>query len=448
MKKQRSISPQRVGHNNETRKLWSSSSTIRPLVSRQRMHTPDLFISQITTRSGHNGLDATFSTDLEDASHSSPQLLHPSDFVGDPDEARDFSTVRTVMLRPSKGITPLPRKKRLVASLEPIHSLEDAVKMKHLNSWPAHSRSMLSSSQATLRPQLSLDEIGELCPSSEALRNVTLGRIRQFVDDEMRLVRTTDRAAVLSVYREAFSMLVDEFSTFAPLLNEIRNAYEGRLMELEETVQVTLLGDKGVQEEKEKFLSMQSVTMLAFEREKRSIDALRVRALDSEEARAKAERLFDEKLAEVHEEIQVLKDKLLMERTVRMEHEDNLSTATRLMHTAREQSVVAAARLQEIESAFSLERDALTKECELLRSELRMTKLRFDEYQVSSERKYCQLVAQCVTEEKLAELKESSEKVNRTNLILHKRNKWLEAQILQLQQAAEHKHVDRAATEL
>ena len=48
-----------------------------------------------------------------------------------------------------------------------------------------------------------------------------------------------------------------------------------------------------LEEEKEKFLELQSVTIAAFEKEKRAVDGLRVRAMDSEEAMAKAEGNFE-----------------------------------------------------------------------------------------------------------------------------------------------------------
>lgn len=406
---------------------WSTSSSIRPLVSRQRAATPNLSI--ISGRADETSPDQTVRNKLGAKDNhqkdlfslpSSPTLLHPSDY-GDPDEVRDFSSVKPLQFRQSKALLPLPKFKRVVAPLEPVHRVLDS--SKHLNSWPVSQRPILSSSLAHHRPALPDESEGAHAPSS-----VSLNHIRQFIDDELRLVRRDDAGAALSVYREAFAMLTNEFQSFGPLLTEIRFAYETRLSELDETCQVFMLGDEGVRQEKEKFLELQSVTIAAFEKEKRAVDGLRVRAMDSEEAMAKAEGNFESRLDILRDEVNQLNNQLLMEKTVRIEHEDNLHTALRLMHEAREAAANATARLEDVESSLTSDNDRLRRELSVSKRDYETLAIRTEEAQTVAEKKYQDLLRTCVDDAKLTAMRLSLEKMGRNNVVLSKRNQWLQDQ--------------------
>lgn len=350
----------------------------------------------------------------------SPTLLHPSDY-GDPDEVRDFSSVKSMQLRLSRALLPLPKFKRVVAPVEPAHRLLDG--SKHLNSWPVSQRPILSSSIAHCRPALPDESEGAHAPSS-----ISLNHIRQFIDDELRLVRRDDSGASLSVYSEAFAMLTNEFQSFGPLLTEIRTAYESRLGELEETCQSFMLGDEAVRNEKEKFLDLQSVTIAAFEKEKKAVDGLRIRAMDSEEAMARAEENFEARLDVLREEVNQLKNQLLMEKTVRIEHEDNLQTALRLMHEAKKAASEALSQLEEVETQLTTDNDRLRRELSVSKREYESLTVRSDEAQAAAERKYQDLLRSCVDDEKLSAMRLSLEKIGRNNLVLTKRNQWLQGQ--------------------
>ena len=150
----------------------------------------------------------------------------------------------------------------------------------------------------------------------------------------MRLVKPTDIQAVRMCTAKRFKCCGRIYDVCSAT-RSIRKAYDARLVELEEIVGDRLLGDKDVQQEKEKFLLMQSETMAAFEREKKSVDSLRIRAVDSEEAKSKLESAYTEKLSTFYAELEEVRHHLMMEKTVRMEHQDNLATVSRLMHEAR-----------------------------------------------------------------------------------------------------------------
>jgi hypothetical protein len=407
---------------------WSTSSSIRPLVSRQRAATPNLSIisgkadetsPEQSIREKLNARETKKDVHLFSVP-SSPTLLHPSDY-GDPDEVRDFSSVKPLQFRHSKALLPLPKFKRVVAPLEPVHRVLDS--SKHLNSWPASQRPILSSSLAQYRPALPDESEGAHAPSS-----VSLSHIRQFIDDELRLVRRDDTGAALSVYSEAFAMLTNEFQSFGPLLTEIRLAYETRLAELDETCQAFMLGDEGVRQEKEKFLELQSVTIAAFEKEKRAVDGLRVRAMDSEEAMAKAEGNFESRLDVLREEVNELNNQLLMEKTVRIEHEDNLHTALRLMHEAREAASIATTRLEDVETSLTADNERLRRELSVSKRDYETLAIRSEEAHAVAEKRYQELLNTCVDDAKLSAIRLSLEKMGRNNVVLSKRNQWLQEQ--------------------
>ena len=422
--------------------FWSTANQIRPLVSRQRTPTPvDLSVIGPQRSSSSSALAITSPTTTAmnqsmgaraaATTANSSTFLHPSDHVGDPDELVSFSQVKPVRLGPVEGAGGTSRNttsRRALRTkfgaprtmLEPIHELSQLVPSRHLNSWPAES----PGEHASRNPRAHTAAQQVVATSSLSLANVT-----SFVEEEMRLVKPTDIQAVLNVYREAFEMIAEEFTTFAPLLRSIRKAYDARLVELEEIVGDRLLGDKDVQQEKEKFLLMQSETMAAFEREKKSVDSLRIRAVDSEEAKSKLESAYTEKLSTFYAELEEVRHHLMMEKTVRMEHQDNLATVSRLMHEARAERDLSKNELEELRKRSTTEVNILKGELHNAQLDVQFMKLRLEQVQVSADKKYKELLDVCVREEEVREMRASVEKVGRNNNVLAKRVKYLEEQL-------------------
>jgi chromosome segregation ATPase len=296
--------------------------------------------------------------------------------------------------------------------VEPVHSVLGGINTKFLNSWPSHALAIAD----TGNPPLDI-------------RQVALRELREFIDDEMRLVQRSDTAAVFCVYREAFAKIIDEFSSFSPILLEIQQSYDHRVDELEELTQQLLCGDETIRTEKEKLLGLQTHVITALEKEKKSVDVLRVRASDLEAANAEAERRFRDQMKSAKEEIAALRLEILKEKTVRIEHEDNLNTALRLMREAQERALAATSRLEDIESTLTSEVEKLRRELTASNKELESIKIRSDVALAHAEKKFRDLQSTCIDGAKLAEMKASLEKVGRTNVVLSKRNKWLEEQL-------------------
>lgn len=429
--------------------FWSTANQIRPLVSRQRATTPlDISVIGPSQRSSsalavltsstnsHNNVTAVTTSSsraLPDAQHSSTStFLHPSDHVGDPDELVSFSQVKPVRLGPVDGGSRATSRRALRTKygaprtiLEPIHELSQLVPSRHLNSWPAEVPGERSAAASgSLRGLSSAATANQVAKPS-----LSLAHVASFVEEEMRLVKQTDTQAVLNVYREAFDMIAEEFSTFAPILRSIRKAYDARLVELEEIVGDRLLGDKDVQQEKEKLLLLQSETMAAFEREKKSVDSLRIRAVDSEEAKSKLEASYTEKLGTFYTELEELRHLLLMEKTVRLEHQDNLATVSRLMHEARAERDLAKSELEELRKRSSTETSLLRADLHNAQLDVQFMKLRLEHVQATADKKYKELQDVCVREEEVSEMRASVEKVGRNNVVLSKRVKYLEEQL-------------------
>lgn len=423
--------------------FWANSSSIRSVGSRQQIRPAPLVVTSVQHLQHRSTSPAgtlspisqpvSLGGTLSKTPGTPGTLLHPSDY-GDPDEARDFSTVKPLRLKASlKRLLPHARpasqvhsdgeQRSLSVPLEPAHGLYGGTSIKQINSWPSQSRALLSSSRASERPALP-----DVADGAHATSIVTLQHVREFVEDEMRLVSRADHGAVLNVYREAFVKVVDEFPSFRAILGDIRNAYETRLCELEETCHSYLMGDPEVQAEKEKILQMQSDLMAAFEKEKRSVDALRVRAADSEAARTAMELDFEQRISAARQEAAELRHELLKERTVRLEHEDNLNTALRLMHEAQERAAVATSRLDEVQNALESETARLRRELSLCKKDLESVQFKADQSLEHAEKKYKELALTCVDEQKLSDMRAAMEKVGKTNVVLSRRNQWLEQQ--------------------
>ena len=303
----------------------------------------------------------------------------------------------------------------------PVHELRDCGINVDVASWPAPSpipraMSRQQSRGSTSRPPL---------PAPVGLHDPTfLQEITQFVRSELRLVSANDHASKMRLYRDVLTRFIDKFSCYSEILSQVREVFDVTVTQYEQLTQDYLRGDKTVQLEKERYLSLQSQASERIEEGKRAADDCRRRELQAQQDLIVAQRKFEDDLSKLRAENDQLRKQAAMEKCVRREGEDNLNTYARLHHESKMKLEEAREEIATFKSGVAQRIESLEEMAKTAKEEVELLKSKLEHERHSFEEKFAKLKSTSIDQAEYLKMKEKTHNLAEVIRVLERKTEW------------------------